>query len=144
MNHSFTSDERDMLLVWSEYGERPFDGIIEMECVPKFLNMLHRHKVSGPLYRGTRRHSELKVDDIFQYTYPTSWSLDDISARRFIDGIPGSTLLIIPEGEMFGVENTESFYSQEIEAILAPMKMIVSGRFIDYTGVTNITLSKMN
>lgn len=39
----FTPEEMDMLLVWSEYGERPFDGIVEMDRVPQFLNMLHRY-----------------------------------------------------------------------------------------------------
>ena len=137
MSH-LTPEQRDMLQVWSEYGERPFDGIIEMGKPAEFLQMLYQNRVFGPFFRGTLRHGELEIGDIFEYTYPTSWSYEEETAKNFIEGLFPATLLIIPESELAGVENTENSHREQ-EAILAPFKLTVLDKS-EENGVVILTL----
>jgi hypothetical protein len=135
----FTEDEKEMLLVWSESGERPFEVIKEMGKEDEFLYFVSKYKVlARSFYRGTLRHGELQVGDILDYTYPTSWSLSKDSAMNFIEESGEGVLLVVIEGTYCGVENTSSYYKNEREVILAPAKFIVIERSVTNGVVTLI------
>ena len=135
----FTEDEKEMLLVWSESGERPFEVIKEMGKEDEFLYLLTKYKVlARSFYRGTLRHGELQVGDELDYVYPTSWSLSKDSAMNFIEGNLG-VMLIITEGTYCGIENTSSYYKNEKEVVLAPLKLTVIERS-ELSGVVTLIL----
>lgn len=99
-----TIEDKNMLLIWSEYGQRPYDGILEEDKSTQFLQMLNNNQVTGPIYRGTNRHSHLKVGDMLDYDIPKSWTFSKTSAINFIEDSSSATLLIIEKGIYNGIE----------------------------------------
>ena len=94
--------------------------------------------LNNPIYRGTVRHSELKVGQSFTYTYPSSWSLAYEKVSEF--GTPNDPESIVlsftSNTPIKGIYNPYNSHEED-EIIMAPMTLIITKKEKQY-GTANI------
>lgn len=117
-------DLSKMLFYWDQAGERPYQLFKDMKIYDKFIQYLDIScYINENIYRGTRRHQELEINDILDYQYPTSWSLNQNIAENFIIGVETPVLLIYSsENAIKGLKNEYGMNDEE-EFILYPSKL---------------------
>lgn len=116
-------------MIWDVAGQEPYKALQEDGLYDFFMETLNKQKVNLkiPVYRGTVRHSELKVGETFRYNYPSSWSVDYKVASGFgTANDPKSIVLSFtsttPVKEIYNPYNSNN----ENEIILAPMLLKVT------------------
>ena len=124
------SELEELLLIWDQAGERPYEVLQELGKYDRFLDYLDEGQIQlgQPLYRGTRRHQELQRGDVLKYYYATSWSSDQEIAERFVDGTINPVILIFSSTDVNrGIHNYMNTYD-EGEVIFAPFNLLVTDR----------------
>lgn len=121
----------EALLLWSQAGERPYEVLKEQELFESFMKYLIgcSYLIKNYLYRGTRRHSELKIGEILNYTYPTSWTTRFENATNFVQEIGSPVIISLSSKETLrGLENYKNTYG-EYEVILYPLILKVVNKY---------------
>ena len=117
------------LQLWNYAGERPYEVLIQEGVYDQFVDHLKSQTYDFDqdeyIYRGTRRHSELEIGGVLEYTYPTSWTLDRDMSMRFIEGESNGVILAFRSDQpIMAMYNEENSY-EELEVIVYPITLIV-------------------
>lgn len=123
------------LLAWSEFGQSPQELFLDETHIKKlgnydikkFTNDLNvKLNITCPLYRYMTLHKTCAINDIIEFTHPTSWTSDFQVASDMAEGTVNADFLILDCENIFGVFNHKNQYAEE-EYILTPMKLKVTG-----------------
>jgi len=115
------------LSYWNEAGERPYEVLIEEGLYDYFITHIQKQSllIEGNIYRGTKRHFQLKIGETLRYENPTSWTTNFEIAKRFIEGVDKPVILVLssfqPLKAIFNYNNTY----QEEEVIIDTMTLRV-------------------
>lgn len=121
---------KKLLQLWAQAGERPYEVLFEQGVYCDFLGYLNssRMRLDSSIFRGTRRHQELVIGNLLDYTYPTSWSTRVEIAFNFVEEEKRPVILSFTSDQPVGwVCNPYNAY-EENEIILAPTLLIVTSR----------------
>lgn len=126
---------RQALEIWDQVGENPYEVLQEEDEYDFFMNILDAQKLilTYPIYRGTIRHSDLKVGDTIDYVYPKSWTTNLEMASEFIKvgtkEFSGTVILCFTSKKpVKGIPNPYNTNNED-EVILAPMTLIITRKY---------------
>lgn len=118
----------ELLKIWSEAGERPYELLQELNRYEEFLDYLNKSILNIKIYRGTTRHKELEVNDTLTYLYATSWSFDFEVAKKFIQHDENGVILVLELNNIKGVINNNNSYDEK-EVVIAPNEFKVINKY---------------
>lgn len=122
---------KHILQLWDQAGERPYEVLQEEGLYDDFIRYLDASSLSipYPIFRGTRRHADLKINDLLSYGYPTSWSNSYDKAFNFVES--GDTPVILSFTSVSPVRallNPYNSYNEE-EVIIHPITLRVTNKY---------------
>ena len=132
----------DALQMWDQAGERPYELLKEHNLLDILINSIFEESFSleEPIYRGTRRHSQLEIGDILKYDYPTSWSIEKSIAEKFNDEELTPVIIeLSSNNSIHALYNHLNSY-QEFEVIVNPISLIVNDKYME----NNTTILKVS
>jgi len=124
---------REALEIWQSASERPYQALIEDGYYEEFLEELSRRilVLEKDIYRGTDTRINLELGEIFEYTYPTSWSFDYDCALNFVKEYKDVCVLHLRRGDkVHGIINNRNEHGEE-EFILDKMRLKVVNKYIE-------------
>ncbi len=76
-----------ILQTWDQAGERPYEVLQHEGLYDDFLRFLYSSSIliDQHIFRGTKRHSDLNIGDLLNYSYPSSWSTSFDNAFNFVE-----------------------------------------------------------